>query len=189
MRVAVVGQKWLGAEALAAILARGHEVPVVVAPTADDRLAEQARAAGLRAVNLDGRRRVDASDIGGPVDLVVAAHAHAFVAAGACALARRGAIGYHPSLLPLYRGVDAVEATIAAGERVAGGTVYHLTTGMDTGPTVFQDWCFVREGDTAASLWRRELAPMGLGLLMRAVETAAAGGALPAIPQAVGIRP
>lgn len=40
-----------------------------------------------------------------------------------------------------------------------------LDDGADTGDIAAQDWCWVRKGDTAEELWRRELAPMGLRLL------------------------
>jgi len=94
-------------------------------------------------------------------------------------------IGYHPSLLPLYRGPRAVEEAIAAGESVTGGTVYHLTDDFDAGSVVFQDWCFVRKGETSADLWRRALAPMGVDLILRAVDHLHAYGFLPAEEQAV----
>lgn len=45
---------------------------------------------------------------------------------------------YHPSLLPLHRGQDAVEAA-TGGDKVTGGTVFHLDEGFDTGPIAFQD--------------------------------------------------
>jgi len=40
------------------------------------------------------------------------------------ARARVAAIGYHPSLLPLHRGRDALRWTIRDGDRVTGGSVY-----------------------------------------------------------------
>lgn len=50
------------------------------------------------------------------------------------------------------------------GEKITGGTVYWLDDGVDTGDIAAQDWCWILPADTAATLWRRELAPMGLRL-------------------------
>ena len=104
------------------------------------------------------------------VDLIVAAHSHDFVSRAVRNRLRIGAIGYHPSLLPLHRGRDAVRWTIRMGDRIAGGTVFWLSDTVDGGPVAIQDWCFVRPEDTAQSLWRRELFPMGVRLLSRAVD-------------------
>ena len=100
------------------------------------------------------------------------------MAKDARAKARIAAIGYHPSLLPRHRGIAAVEWTMRARDPIAGGSVYHLSGGMDAGALAAQDWCFVYPDDDAASLWRRALATMGLRLLMKVVhdmETRGAG--------------
>lgn len=103
------------------------------------------------------------------VDLIIAAHAHVRISEAVRDRARHGAMGYHPSLLPLHRGIDSIRWAIENGDRVTGGSAYMMDDGWDTGPVVLQDWCFVRPGDTAAALWRRDLAPMGVDLLRQAV--------------------
>lgn len=110
-----------------------------------------------------------AADIPPGADLIVAAHAHAFIDAGARAATRLGALGYHPSLLPRHRGRDAVRWAIHMGDPVTGGTVFWMDDGADTGPVVRQDWCHILPGETAPELWRRALAPMGLRLLAEAL--------------------
>ena len=116
-------------------------------------------------------------------DLIVAAHSHARITAGALARARLGGIGYHPSLLPRHRGIAAVEWTVKEGDPIAGGSIYLLAERMDAGPLAAQDWCFVKKNETARELWERALAPMGLRLLREVVAKAAATGAIPATPQ------
>ena len=164
MKIALIGSRWFGAQVLKILRERGDDI-VVIATTADDRLAEDARAAGVPLTLLNGRRRVRAEDLPSEVDLIVAAHSHAFIPAEVRAKARIAAIGYHPSLLPRHRGIAAVEWTIRCGDPIAGGSVYHLSDEMDAGPIAAQDWCFVHPGEDAGSLWRRALAPMGLRLL------------------------
>lgn len=44
------------------------------------------------------------------------------------------------------------------------------------GPVLAQEWCFVRPGDTAEELWRRDLGPMGVRLLVSVVARMAAEG-------------
>ena len=100
----------------------------------------------------------------------MAAHSHDFISRAVRNRLSIGAIGYHPSLLPLHRGRDAVRWTIRMGDRIAGGTVFWLSDTVDGGPVAIQDWCFVRPEDTAQSLWRRELFPMGVRLLSRVVD-------------------
>ena len=164
VKIALIGSRWFGAQVLKILRERGDDI-VVIATTADDRLAEEARAAGVPLTLLNGRKRVRAEDLPTEVDLIVAAHSHAFIPAEVRAKARIAAIGYHPSLLPRHRGIAAVEWTIRCGDPIAGGSVYHLSDEMDAGPIAAQDWCFVHPGEDAGSLWRRALAPMGLRLL------------------------
>lgn len=101
------------------------------------------------------------------VDLLIAAHSHAFVGKFTRQKLRIGAMGFHPSLLPLHRGRDAVRWAVKMRERVTGGSVYWLTDSIDAGPLAAQDWCFIRADDTPETLWRRELQPMGVRLLRR----------------------
>lgn len=99
-------------------------------------------------------------------EVILAAHSHAFIGRRTRAAAHV-AIGYHPSLLPLHRGRDAVRWTIRDGDRVCGGTVYHLTDNVDAGPIAAQDYALVPPGATAAGLWRDTLAPMGVRLILK----------------------
>lgn len=179
MKIALVGSRWFGAEALKLLHARGHDIHVV-APDAEDRLAKAAAELGYTPVLHTGRRRVTHDDLPGEYDVVLAAYSHAFIPLDK---ARIASLGYHPSLLPRWRGIAAVEWTVKAGDPIAGGTVYHLSEEMDAGGIAAQDWCFVLPGEDAASLWRRELAPMGLRLIGQVIDEIAATGTCRADPQ------
>lgn len=183
MKIALIGTRWFGAQMFRLLREAGHDL-VVTATNGEDALAEAARGAGVPLVVREEPRRIGADDVpADAVDLMVAAHTHAFVDKAARAKARIAAIGYHPSLLPRHRGMAAVEWTMAARDPIAGGSVYHLSGGMDAGALAAQDWCFVYPDDDAASLWRRALAPMGLRLLAKVVAQAAATGAVESAPQ------
>lgn len=162
MRIMIVGQKWLAAETLKLCLRLGHTVVKVAAPTADDRLIQTAIETDTHAVAIAGR--LEGHHVLDGTDLIIAAHAHCFITAEARQKARYGAIGYHPSLLPLHRGRDAIKWAIRMHEPVTGGTVYQMDDRADAGPIIAQDWCFIRKAETAESLWRRVLGPMALRL-------------------------
>ncbi|MBN3779903.1 methionyl-tRNA formyltransferase [Burkholderia sp. Ac-20345] len=166
MRLTIVGQKWIAAELLEQCVVEGHEVVAAIAPAANDRLALVGHRLGIPTVV---SRRVEPDAIPQSTDLILAAHAHAFISATARRRARLGALGYHPSLLPRHRGRDAIRWAIHMREAVTGGTLYWLDDGADTGPIALQDWAHVRPGDTPAELWRRTLAPMGLRLFREAL--------------------
>jgi methionyl-tRNA formyltransferase len=62
------------------------------------------------------------------------------------------------------------------GERVTGGSVYRLSNRMDGGDVLAQRHVFIRPGDTAEELWRRDLAPLGVELLAQTVAAFAVHG-------------
>ncbi|MFI7467481.1 formyltransferase family protein [Nonomuraea sp. NPDC049646] len=119
--------------------------------------------------------RLNATHIPDSTDVIVAAHSHTFLGRRTRARARLAAIGYHPSLLPLHRGRDAVRWTIRDGDRVTGGSVYHLTDAVDGGPLAAQDYVLVPPGSTPRTLWREHLFPLGLHLLARVLADIDAG--------------
>lgn len=191
MKVALIGSRWFGSQMLRLLLERGDDV-VVVGLAEDDQLVKAARAAGVPVTLLANPRRVRAEEIPDEIDVVMAAHSHAFIIKEARSKARRAAVGYHPSLLPRHRGIAAVEWTIASKDPIAGGSVYHLSDGMDEGALAAQDWCFVYPDDDANTLWRRALAPMGLRLLIKVLDDIDARGHADAVeqdPRAVTMAP
>jgi methionyl-tRNA formyltransferase len=182
MRISLIGSRWFGGQMFRMLRERGDALSVI-ALDAEDQLAKAAADAGVPLTVLNGPRRVRADDIGDDVDVILAAHSHSFITAEARARAKRAAIGYHPSLLPRHRGIAAVEWTIKCRDPIAGGSVYHLSDGMDEGAIAAQEWCFVYPDDDAASLWRRALAPMGLRLLMKVINDIDTRGFADAIEQ------
>lgn len=80
-------------------------------------------------------------------------------------------VNIHPSLLPLYKGLDTHARALADGVRVHGCTVHFVTPELDSGPIIAQAAVPVMPGDTAETLAARVLAaehrlyPMALALV------------------------
>jgi len=70
-------------------------------------------------------------------------------------LERFPAMNVHPSLLPAFPGLRAVEEALAAGVAETGATVHFLDDGVDTGPVIAQERVRVLPGDTAETLHAR----------------------------------
>lgn len=179
MRLFLCGQKHYGAAVLDAVLKAGHTVVGVSSPRwANEKLDGRYDQPGEREDRLFALSRLKGVDwrpagtlrahtVPERTDVIVCAHSHDFLGRPTRGAARLGAIGYHPSLLPLHRGRDAVRWAVRMHERVTGGSIYWLTDRVDAGPLAAQDWCFIRPDDTAQTLWRRELHPMGVRLTLK----------------------
>lgn len=168
LRLFIAGQRAFGADVYRLAKRLGHTVVGVSAPVfaTDGKSPDRLRAqADLDRIPVMVAGTLNADTLPRDVDLIVAAHSHDFIGRKTRLKARLGGIGYHPSLLPRHRGRDAVRWTVKMGDPIAGGSVYWLSEKTDGGPIAAQDYCFVAPGETADSLWREKLAPMGLRLV------------------------
>lgn len=66
-------------------------------------------------------------------------------------------LNIHPSLLPLYPGLDTHARALAAGDAEAGCSVHLVTEGVDEGPVLGQARVPILPGDDAAALAARVL--------------------------------
>lgn len=64
-------------------------------------------------------------------------------------------INIHPSLLPSFRGIRAIEQALAAGVKVTGCTVHFASLEVDSGPIIAQAVVPVLPDDTAETLHAR----------------------------------
>ena len=78
-------------------------------------------------------------------------------------------LNVHPSLLPKFRGLDAVGQTLEAGVEETGVSVHFMVEEVDAGPVVAQETVPVLPGDTRETLSER-LHPVEHRLLVQAVE-------------------
>lgn len=66
-------------------------------------------------------------------------------------------LNIHPSLLPLYKGLDTHARALAGGETWAGCSVHVVTDELDDGPVIAQAKIRIRGRDTAETLEARVL--------------------------------
>lgn len=64
-------------------------------------------------------------------------------------------LNIHPSVLPSFPGVRAVEQALSAGVKVSGCTVHYVELAVDSGPIIMQAVVPVLAGDTADTLQAR----------------------------------
>ena len=194
MRLFIAGQKAFGAAVFEMARKKGHEIAGVSAPLfavtpattgepLPDRLRAAAEAAGVPWMPAGSLR---AETLPERIDVILSAHSHDYIGRNTLLRAAAGAIGFHPSLLPLHRGRDAVRWAVHNRERVTGGSIYRLTDNVDAGPVLAQEHVFIRPDDTAESLWRRELFPLGVRLFARVLDDLAVAAGARCLEDAIG---
>ncbi len=66
-------------------------------------------------------------------------------------------VNIHPSLLPLFKGLNPQKQALDAGVKISGATVHFVTNELDSGPIIIQAAVGVHENDTPESLAERIL--------------------------------
>ncbi|MFN3887817.1 MAG: methionyl-tRNA formyltransferase [Aquabacterium sp.] len=201
MKVAFAGTPEFAREALAAILAAGYEVPLVL--TQPDRPAgrgmklqasavkQLAMAHGIpvaqpHSLKLDGKYPDEAAaarealQAAAPDVMVVAAYG-LILPQWVLDLPRLGCLNIHGSLLPRWRGAAPIHRAIEAGDADTGITIMQMDAGLDTGDMLLIEREAIRPDDTTAALHDR-LAALGGRLIVDALHQAQAGG-MPRTPQ------
>ena len=85
-------------------------------------------------------------------------------------------INIHPSLLPSFRGIRAIEQALAAGVKVTGCTVHFASLEVDSGPIIAQAVVPVLPNDTPETLHARiqiqehKIFPMAIAIASQRVE-------------------
>ena len=67
----------------------------------------------------------------------------------------RRIVNIHPSLLPAFRGLNAIERAYKSGVKYTGITIHYVDEGVDTGEIIEQRCIRIREGESLNGLERR----------------------------------
>lgn len=118
-------------------------------------------------------------------DVVVVVAFGAILREPLLALAPRGAVNVHGSLLPAYRGMAPIQWSLIHGCRTTGVTTMLMDEGVDTGPMLLRREVPVAPGETAGELFDR-LAETGGELLVETLDRLEAGDLEPTPQPAQG---
>ena len=94
------------------------------------------------------------------------------------AVAPRGAINLHFSLLPRWRGAAPVQRALLAGDQTTGVSLFRLVDELDAGPVYRTEALSVEPGEHAPALEAR-LAELGAGLFVDLLDRLEADGPEP----------
>jgi len=78
-------------------------------------------------------------------------------------------INLHPSLLPLYKGLDTYNRALQSGDKETGASIHFVTAGLDSGAVIAQVRIPIFPNDDAAALSAR-LGPLEHKLVVATVE-------------------
>ncbi|MCK9282981.1 MAG: methionyl-tRNA formyltransferase [Rhodocyclaceae bacterium] len=180
MKVIFAGTPEFAATALEAILAAGHQVPLVL--TQPDRPSGRGqklqpsavkRVALAHGIPLHQPERLKDPTTHRPIadaaaDVMVVAAYGLILPQAVLDLPRHGCLNIHASLLPRWRGAAPIQRAIEAGDVETGITIMQMEAGLDTGPMLLREALPIAD-DTAASL-HDKLAAQGARLIAEALE-------------------
>lgn len=188
MRIVFAGTPEFARVALDAILAAGHEIPLVLtqpdrpsgrgmklrpSPVKDAALAHGIRVAQPLSLRLDGRHPQDAALArealleASPQLMVVAAYG-LILPKWVLELPEYGCFNIHASLLPRWRGAAPIQRAIEAGDERSGVTIMQMDEGLDTGDILLEYEVPITPSHTAATL-HDELAQAGARAIVEAI--------------------
>jgi len=180
MQVIFAGTPMFAAQALEAILAAGHQVPLVM--TQPDRPAGRGlhmqpsavkSVALARGIPVYQPQRLKDPATHQPLalaaDVMVVAAYGLILPPAVLQLPRYGCLNIHASLLPRWRGAAPIHRAIEAGDTQTGITIMQMDAGLDTGPMLLAAAMEINANDTTGSLHDR-LAALGAQLIVTALE-------------------
>lgn len=188
LRIVLFGQAAFAEKVLQGLLARGDDVVAVYCPpdagAKPDPLKTAALAAGIECRQPPNYKSDAVRDEIAALapELIVLAYVTLIVPEAVIAIPSRGAICFHPSLLPRHRGGSAINWTLIEGDATTGVTVFWTDAGIDTGPILLQREVAVGPDDSAGSLYYSRIFDLGVATVVESVALIDAGRA-PRVPQ------
>ncbi|MDP6606978.1 MAG: methionyl-tRNA formyltransferase [Dehalococcoidia bacterium] len=174
MRIVLFGQAAFGKDVFDALLEAGENVIGVSTPKPGERgdpLHDAATEAGVPSIVTRDLRKEEAFEQYRALDpeLLVFAFVTDIVRKNVLDVPKHGTIQYHPSLLPLHRGISSMAWPVISGEPKTGISIFWVDEGIDTGPILLQREAEILFTDTVGSLYFDRLYPMGVEMLVEAV--------------------
>jgi methionyl-tRNA formyltransferase len=184
-RTVVIGYHTMGCLGLEALLAHGFEVAAVFTHLDDPReevwwesLTRKAEAKGIPVHYPEDARSQAVQDLVATYapDFLFSFYYRFMIPPAILALAGRGALNLHGSLLPRYRGRAPVNWVLVEGETETGVSLHYMVEKPDAGALVDQERVAIDFADTAFTLYGK-LEDAARRVLDRALPALAAGTA------------
>lgn len=194
MKIIFAGTPEFAVPALAALIAAGHDIVMVL--TQPDRpagrgmklkpspvkvLAEQH---GLRVFQPERLKpaEVQAEIAATEADVMIVAAYGLIIPTAVLQMPKFGCYNIHASLLPRWRGAAPIHRSILAGDVETGVTIMEVVPALDAGNMVSKGVLPIKDIDTTQTL-HDALSKMGATLMVEAMQQLAMHGALPSEPQ------
>ncbi|MDX3894693.1 methionyl-tRNA formyltransferase [Pusillimonas sp.] len=188
MRIVFAGTPEFARQALEALLAAGHDVPLVLTqpdrpagrglklmPSAVKQAALEASVPVLQphSLKLDGKYPDEAATarqalLDAAPDVMVVAAYGLILPRWVLDLPRHGCLNIHASLLPRWRGAAPIQRAIDAGDAETGITIMQMDEGLDTGDMLLRRTLPITPEHTAAGL-HDDLAALGAQAIVEAL--------------------
>ncbi|MBS1175079.1 MAG: fmt [Burkholderiaceae bacterium] len=202
MKVVFAGTPEFAAQALAAIIAAGFNVPLVLTqpdrpsgrgmkltPSAVKQIALQHSIPVAQPISLrlngkypDQAEEARARLVAAQADVMVVAAYGLILPEDALNLPKHGCINIHASLLPRWRGAAPIHRAIEAGDAQTGITLMQMDAGLDTGDMLAVETMPILPTHTTALL-HDELAQIGARMVVNYLQQLQAGQAPKPVPQ------
>jgi methionyl-tRNA formyltransferase len=194
MKIIFAGTPEFAVPALAALIAAGHEIVMVL--TQPDRPAGrgmQLKASPVKQLALQYNlsvfqpqslkpAEVQAEIAATQVDVMIVAAYGLIIPTSVLNMPKRGCYNIHASLLPRWRGAAPIHRALLAGDTETGVTIMEVVPALDAGAMVSKGIVPITDTDTTQTL-HDALSNIGATLMVQAMQTLAEKGTLPATVQ------
>ncbi|MCW2716408.1 methionyl-tRNA formyltransferase [Pseudonocardia sp.] len=184
MRVVAFGYMTWGRRTIEAVLAAGHEVPLIVTHPESDNAYEKifnesvAELAADQGIPTLVRNRADdevrAAIVEADADIMVVSNWRTWLSAEVFTIPRLGTLNVHDALLPAYAGFAPLNWALINDEPEVGVTAHMMNAEFDAGDVVLQRSTPVTDDDVITDLFDRTLAMFG-PITVEALELIASG--------------
>ena len=188
MRIVLMSTRLIGEKILEKLVGKGENIVAVGSTPVPEGVKDRMQEAAIRLklpffqvkqVNseefLEQYRKWNA-------DLNILAGLRAFLPEAILRFPKLGTIGWHPSLLPKYAGVNSICWPIIFGEKKTANTLFWTDKGIDSGPILMQKEVVISKDDTLGSLYAKKILPQAVEMVSEAVDLVKSGNP-PRIPQ------
>jgi len=186
MRIIFAGTPEFASRALAALILKGHDIPLVLTqpdrpagrgmkptPSPVKQLAIQHHIEVLQPTTLKDAA-IQEKLAGTGADVMVVAAYGLLLPGAVLTIPPLGCLNIHASLLPRWRGAAPIQRALLAGDRESGISIMQMDEGLDTGSVLLKAFVDIDDEETAQTL-HDKLADLGATLIVESLDKIATG--------------